>query len=85
MAFDLTMSLPREPRYAATARLIAAEAAREAGSKGAPAEAFAMRVEDAARSSLTAPAGAGHVVIAVRRHTTALEITIDHHTMRLDL
>lgn len=82
MEFDLTVSLPREVRYAATARLIAAEAARECGSAGAPAESFAAQVETAAHGSLQQPAGP-HVVMAVHRHSHELVVTIDQHTMTL--
>jgi hypothetical protein len=84
MEFDLTVSLPCEARYAATARLIAAEAAREAGSSGAPAESFAAQVETAARASLAAPGGA-HVVMAIHRHPGELVVRIDQRTMRLSL
>jgi hypothetical protein len=85
MHFDLTVSLPREARHAATARLIAAASAREAGSADAPAEAFATRVEDAARTRLTTPDTDQHVHMAVYRDAGALVVTIDHQTVRLDL
>jgi hypothetical protein len=84
MGFEMKVSLPRDPRYVATARLIAAESAREAGCDGAPAEAFAGRVEDAARTCLSA-SHARHVMMAVEREPNALVVTIDHHVMRLSL
>jgi hypothetical protein len=85
MGFAMKVSLPRDPRYAATARLIAEESAREAGCNGAPAEAFAGRVEDAARSCLAEAPANPHVMMAVEREADALVVTIDHHVMRLAL
>lgn len=81
----MKVSLPRDPRYAATARVIAVESAREAGCDGAPAEAFAGRVEDAARVCLAAFPANPHVMMAVEREPNALVVTIDHHVMRLSL
>ena len=81
----MKVSLPRDPRYAATARVIAAESAREAGCDGAPAEAFAGRVEDTARTCLSASPSNPHVMMAVEREPNALVVTIDHHVMRLSL
>ena len=85
MGFVMKVSLPRDPRYAATARVIAAESAREAGCDGEPAEAFAGRVEDAARTCLAASPANPHVMMAVEREPNALVVTIDHHVMRLSL
>ena len=80
----MTISLPRDLRYVATARLIAVESAREAGCDGSPVEAFAGRVEDAARTCLSAPE-AKHLMMAIEREPNALVVTIDHHVMRLTL
>jgi hypothetical protein len=85
MGFEMKVSLPRDERYVATARLIAVESAREAGCNGAPAEAFAVRVEDAARTCLCASPSDPHVTMAVEREADALVVTIDHHVMRLTL
>ena len=85
MGFEMKVSLPRDVRYVATARLIAAESAREAGCNGAPAEAFAVSVEDAARTCLSASPSDPHVTMAVAREPDALVVIIDHHVMRLAL
>ena len=85
MPFDMTIALPRDARYAATARLIADEAARDAGSTGRPAETFAARVEDVTRAELTARGNSLHVVIAVHRNASAITVTIGRQTLTLDL
>ena len=85
MPFDMTIALPRDARYAATARLIVDEAARDAGSTGQPAQSFAARVEDAIRTELSARSNNQHVVIAVHRNASAIIVTIDRHTLTLDL
>ena len=85
MGFVMKVSLPRDPRYAATARVIAAESAREAGCEGEPVEVFAGRVEDTARTCLSASLSQPHVTMAVEREPNALVVTIDHHVMRLSL
>jgi hypothetical protein len=85
MGFAMKVSLPRDPRYVATARLIAAASARDAGSDGAPAEAFAGQVEDAARTCLSGSPANPHVAMAIEREADALVVTIDHHVMRLAL
>ena len=85
MGFEMKVSLPRDARYVATARLIAAESAREAGCNGTPAEAFAGQVEDAARTCLAVSPSDPHAMMAVERQPNALVVTIDHHVMRLAL
>lgn len=85
MNFEMKVSLPRDTRYVATARLIAVQSARDAGCEGGPAEAFAGRVEDVARTCLSASPSKPHVMMAVEREPDALVVTIDHHTMRLAL
>ena len=85
MGFAMKVSLPRDARYAATARLIAAESAREAGCASEPADAFAGRVEDAARTCLVAAPGQPHVMMAIELEPDALVVTIDRHVMRLAL
>lgn len=81
----MRVSLPRDVRYAATARLIAEQSAREAGCDATPAEDFAGRVEDAARTCLSVSPSDPHVMMAVERQPDALVVTIDHHVMRLAL
>jgi hypothetical protein len=85
MGFEMKVTLPRDERYVATARLIAAESVREAGCNGAPAEAFVVSVEDAARTCLSGSPSTPHVTMAVAREPDALVVTLDHHVMRLAL
>ena len=85
MPFDMKVTLPRDVKHVDTARLIAAESAREAGCPSAPAEAFAGEVADAARRCLTAPQAKPHVTMAVEREPNALVVVIDHQVMRLPL
>jgi hypothetical protein len=97
MEFALTLALPRDVRYAETARIIATEAAKEAGSTGAPAHAFADHVEAVARGYLAQPpapstraAGSGepassHVTMKVHRESRAIVVTIQQQTMRFDV
>jgi hypothetical protein len=85
MSFFMTVSLPRNPRYAATARVIAIQSAHDCGCEGGRAEAFAGDVEEAARKSLAASDAKPHVVIAVERSADALVVTIDSQPMQLAL
>jgi hypothetical protein len=85
MSFFMRISLPRNPRYAATARLIAIQSARDCGCEGGPAEAFAGNVEDAARQRLAASDVKPHVMMAVERTADALVVTIDSQVMQLAL
>jgi len=85
MGYAMTISLPRHPRYAATARLIAAQSAHDCGCAAGPADVFAGSVEDAARQRLAADDPAPHVTMAVERTADALVVTIDAHVMQLAL
>ena len=86
MGFFMTVSLPRNPRYAATARLIAVQSAHDCGCEGGPADAFAGNVEDVARKSLAAASDTKpHVMMAIERTADALVVTIDSQVMQLAL
>ena len=85
MGFFMTISLPRNPRYAATARVIAVQSALDCGCEGSPAEAFAGNVEDAARKSLAASNAKPHVMMAIERTADTLVVTIDSQVMQLAL
>jgi hypothetical protein len=85
MGFVMTVSLPRDLRYVATARLIAVQSAQDCGCESGPAETFAGRVEDEARKQLAAQASVLHVQMGVERTPDALVVTIDSHVMRLAL
>ena len=86
MSFFMKVSLPRNPRYAATARLIAVQSAHDCGCEDGSAEVFAGNVEDAARKSLAATSEAKpHVLMAIERTADALVVTIDSQVMQLAL
>ena len=86
MGFYMTVSLPRNPQYAETARLIAVQSARDCGCEGGSADAFAGNVEDAARKSLAAdPGSKPHVLMAIERTADVLVVAIDSHVMQLAL
>lgn len=82
----MTVSLPRNPQYATTAKLIAVQSARDCGCEGAAADAFAGTVEDAARRSLSVASDATpHVMMAIERTADALVVTVDSQVMQLAL
>ena len=81
----MTVSLPRDPRYAAMARVIAVQSAQDCGCERGPAEAFAGSVEAAARKSLASDAAPPHVVMAVERTGDVLVVTIESQVMQLAL
>jgi hypothetical protein len=85
MGYSMTVLLPRDLRYAPTARLIAAQSAQACGCGAGPAEDFAVRVEDEIRIQLARTSAAPHVTMGVKRTDEALVVTIDSHIMRLAL
>ena len=85
MRIALTVSLPRFPQYAATARLIAVQSAQDCGCARGAAEAFAGSVEDAVKASLAGTAARPHVVMAVERTANTLVVTVDSQVMQLTL
>jgi hypothetical protein len=85
MSPRMTVSLPRDIRYAATARLIALQSARDCGCAAGAVDAFAGDVEDVARISLATSDVEPHVVMAVERTADALVVTIDSQVMQLAL
>jgi hypothetical protein len=85
MRFFMTVSLPRDPRYAAMARVIAVQSAQDCGCQGSAAEAFAGSVEDAARKCLGSHEATPHVQMAIERTDDALVVTIDSQVMQLAL
>ena len=85
MSLRMTVSLPRDTRYAATARLIAIQTAQDCGCAAGAADAFAGSVEDVARKTLATDDTEPHVVMAVERTADALVVTIDSQVMQLTL
>ena len=85
MSLRMTVLLPRDTRYAATARLIAIQSAHDCGCAAGTADAFAGNVEDVARKSLATTDTEPHVVMAVERTAVALVVTIGSQVMQLTL
>ena len=85
MNLRMTVSLPRDIRYAATARLIAVQSAQDCGYADGALDVFAGSVEDLARKSLANSDAEPHVVMAVERTAEALVVTIDSQVMQLTL
>ena len=75
-AFEFTMSLPPDRRYAALLRDVAAQGARQAGLSDDDAAAFGRRVESAAGDALTAGPRQTTVAVIVRCTGGPVEITI---------
>ena len=86
--FELNVSLPYDPRFAETLRLLVVHAAESAGSSGPEAEAFGRTVEQAVQDAIQkwpqgAQAGAELDVI-VRRRTGPVEVVIGHRTLTIE-
>ena len=75
-AFEFTMWLPPDRRYAPMLRDLAAQGARQAGLPDDEAVAFGKRVESAAGDALSAGPGDTSVAVIVRYAGGPVEITI---------
>jgi hypothetical protein len=75
-AFEFTMSLPPDRRFAPMLRDLAAQGARQAGLSDDDAAAFGLRVESAAGDALSAEPRATSVAVIVRYAGGPVEITI---------
>ena len=75
-AFEFTMWLPPDRRYAPMLRDLAAQGARQAGVPDDEATAFGRRVESAAADALAADQPGGSVAVIVRYAGGPVEITI---------
>ena len=80
---ELTLSLPRDVRFAGTVGSVVAHAARLAGCDTAAAEAFAKKVEAQVRESLEAR-GSDQVPIVVRHRDGPVEVSVNGHVLTLD-
>ena len=83
--FELTISVPRDERFASTLRGLAVHAAQYAGCDAAAAEAFGGDVEEAARRSLERMAPDAVRPVVVRRHDGPVEVLIDSRTISVDI
>jgi hypothetical protein len=84
--FELQMSVPRDPRFAATLRGLVVHAAHYAGCPDGRADAFGDRVEEVVRAYFADNTMSQDVPIVVRRAMAGpLEIQIAAHVVSLDL
>jgi hypothetical protein len=84
--FELSVTLPPDTRFAATAAAIAVHAAQFAGCQPTAAQAFGRDVEEAVRGCIdrlrTAPAT---IPLVVRRDAGPVEVIVDGRTLRVDV
>jgi anti-sigma regulatory factor (Ser/Thr protein kinase) len=85
MPFELTLSLPHDPRFASTIRDLAIHAAQHVGCTQAAAEAFGRAAEELLRACLADSAPEDEVPVVVRRITGPLELLIDDRLITLDI
>jgi hypothetical protein len=83
--FELTLSLPHDPRFAATIGALAVHAAQHVGCAQAKAEAFGRAAEDLLRACLADSAPGDDVPVIVRRLAGPLELLIDERIITLDI
>jgi hypothetical protein len=81
---ELTLSVPRDPRYLATVRALAVQAAASAGLGKQDAAAFGQRVEEMVRAGLGNGAG-DHLPVVLRLSDGPLEIIVDARSVTLEV
>jgi hypothetical protein len=80
-SFELTMSVPREPEFAAIVHDLARHAANYAGGAAGDGDVFARSVGEAFTASVAA--GGGDVPIVFRRDGGPLEVLLDGRLLTL--
>lgn len=81
--FELTLTLPRELRYAATVKVLAVHAAQSGGADATQADAFGRRAEELARTLLLGGTGS-HLAVVVTSFEGPVTIRLDHQWLTLD-
>ena len=81
--FELSVTLPPDPRFAGTAAAIAVHAAQFAGCPPPAAQAFGRDVEDAVRGCIERQPAA--IPLVVRRDAGPVEVIVDGRTLRVDV
>jgi hypothetical protein len=82
--FELTLSLPADVRFAATARELVIHAAKHSGCTDARAQAFGGEVEGVVRDRLAASSDGALLPIVVRLTTGPVEVLVDGRTFSLE-
>jgi hypothetical protein len=83
--FELTLSVPHDPRFASTIRDLAIHAAQHVGCAQAKAEAFGRAAEELLRACLADSAPGSDVPVVVRCLAGPLELLIDERIITLDI
>jgi hypothetical protein len=82
--FELTVSLPADARYAATARELVIHAAAHSGCTEARAQALADELASVVRERLAAATDGALLPIVVRLTAGPVEVLVDGRTFSLD-
>ena len=72
--FELDMSIPADPQFAETLRLVAAQVARQAGANEADAVSFGDEVERALRQCFGSRAG--QIAVVLHGRTAEVEVVL---------
>ena len=75
--YELTVSIPCDPRFAETVRELAVHAAKHAGCSDARAQAFGEEVEEAARGSIARDGGDAGLPLVFRRTSGPVEVLVN--------
>jgi hypothetical protein len=79
--FHLSLTLPRDPRFADTARDLAVQAAKQAGCTDIDAQKFGRRVEGTIRECLGRGEARETLPVVVRCNEGPVEVLVDGHTL----
>lgn len=83
-SFELTVSVSRDERLAATIGDLVRCAVHNAGSDGAAADTFVRQVEDVVRASLHGGDSGGMLAVTLRSRAGAVEVLVGGRTLTLD-
>ena len=79
--FQLSLTLPRDPRFADTARDLAVQAAKQAGCTDIDAQSFGRRVEGTILECLKRKETADTLPVVVRYTDGPVEVLVDGHAL----
>ena len=83
-SFELTVSVPHDPRFAPVVRRVAEHAAHYAGYAGGDAEAFGRSVEEAIRGCMASTPINGNLPVVVRCAAGPVEIVVNGRALVLE-
>ena len=79
--YELTVSIPRDARFADTVRELAVHAAKHAGCSDVRAQAFGREVEEATRGYITHGSGDAGLPLVFRRTAGPVEVLVNGRTL----